>query len=218
MFALDVRSNAAEIIKQIGFIRTDQLPFATAKALTDTARDAVAVKRAELPNEFTVRRPWIINGIVSTPATKQSLTAIVRDRDPFMEVQETGGIKSSINRRVFDYGEYLAVPLDARRNKRDVVDRRDWPKNLIDPFVLTARDGRKYLAVHEITVGQRQQSVRTARGKQRRTSGTRLMYVLIRREAIRARLGLRATVTRVARERFPVNFVSALRTALSTAR
>jgi hypothetical protein len=58
-----------------------------------------------------------------------------------MGLQETGGTKASIHKRVFEWGDYLAIPVDARRSKSDIVAQKDWPKNLVDPFVLTAKDG-----------------------------------------------------------------------------
>lgn len=218
MLAIDVRSNVAEVIRSLGAVRTDQIPFGTARALTNTAREARDVVRSEMPQRFTVRRPWIQQGVRFSGATKQSLTATVFDKDPFMAIQETGGEKVSIRKRVFDYGEYLAIPLDARRSKRDVVDKRDWPQNLIHPYILTARDGRKYLAVHDIVVANRIVGLRTARGKQKRATGTRLMYVLVKRETVRARFGFRTTVERVARERFPINFAQSMRDAQATAK
>jgi hypothetical protein len=218
MLAIDVRAEIASTIRDLNSFRSDQLPFATALALTRTAQDARDEVRRSMPSRFTVRRDWIAKGVVVDQATKTNLTAIVRDRDPFMALQETGGEKASIGKRVFDYGEYLAIPLDARKNKRDIVDKRDWPQNLIDPFVLTARDGRKYLAVHSINVSNRTQAVRTARGKQRRTTGTRLMYVLVRREELQARFGFRATVEKVARDRINPNFIASMDSAIASAR
>jgi hypothetical protein len=91
---------------------------------------------------------------------------------------------------VFEWGDYLAIPVDARRSKSDVVAKQDWPQNLVDPFVLVAKDGRKYLAVHSITSGKSGAvNVRNARGKQRRASGARLMYLLVTSEGPNERSG-----------------------------
>jgi hypothetical protein len=214
---IDVRSNVSEVLRGMSEYRK-QFPFSIAKALTVTAQQARDEQRKAMPERFTMRRNWIVQGVRSEPATKDNLRSVVKDVDPFMAIQETGGTKTSIRKRVFDYGDYLAVPLDARRNKRDVVDKRDWPQNLINPFVLTARDGRKYLAVHDIVVGNRIRGVRSARGKQQRTSGTRLMYALVKREAISPRLKLFETVSAVVRSRFDSNLREALLVAIATAR
>jgi hypothetical protein len=216
-FTFDVRSNIDEVLR--GHLkRRDQQPFAIAKALTVTAQQARDEQQKEMPQRFTVRRPWVLKGVRIEPATKTNLRSVVKDIDPFMAIQETGGTKTSINHRVFDWGEYLAIPLDARKSKRDIVDKRDWPKNLIDPFILTARDGRKYLAVHDIAVGKGTRSVRTARGKQKRITGTRLMYVLVKRETLLPRLQLRQTVARVVDQRFTPNLRAAILEAERTAK
>src|SRR5438105_2225598 len=120
MLKISVTTTTDEVIRQLN-VRMDQVRFATALALTRTAQDARAEIQREMPERFTVRTPWIAKGVRYTPANKQDLAATVSDIDPFMRIQETGGEKTSIHRRVFDYGEYLAVPLDARLNKRDVV-------------------------------------------------------------------------------------------------
>ncbi len=196
-----------------------QVRFATAVALTRTAQDLQAEIRNEMPRNFTLRRQWVVQGIRIRPARKEFLQAEVYSRDPFMAIQETGGTKRATGRRVFDYQGYLAVPLDARRSKTDIVRKEDWPENLIDPFILTARDGRKYLAVHQIGGGKRGPvNVRQARGRQKRTTGTRLMYVLVKSEQLSARLGMRRIAQRIIEPRWNANFGKALFDAMATAR
>jgi len=197
---------------------TKQARFACASALTRTAQDVQEAVRTEMPRNFTIRRPWVVQGIRIKPANKQNLTAEVYSRDPFMGLQERGGVKRAIGKRVFEWGDYLAVPVDARRGKTDIVRPQDRPKALIDPFVLTARDGRKYLAVKSLTVGKNVRSIKTMRGKQKRETGVRLMYVLVKQETLRPRLGLTATAARIVPARWPINLANALEQAVATAR
>jgi hypothetical protein len=215
---ITVRTDTVGLKRSFQHMRDQQIPFATAKALTDTAREADEAVTRELPQRFTIRNQHLARGIRYRGASKTRLTATVFSVDPFMVIHETGGEKRSIQGRVFDYGKFLAIPVDARRNKRDIVDKRDWPENLIEPFVLKAKDGRRYLAVRSITIAKRAQSVRTARGKQRRKSGLRLMYLLVDRVRITARFGFNETVKRTVSRRFEPNFRSALNLAMSTAR
>jgi hypothetical protein len=219
MIGLKVTFDLGPMKRELTALQRQQIPFAAAGGLNDTAFDAKAAIVAEMPSQFTVRRPWILQGVRVITATKDKLEATVYDKDPFMALHETGGTKASIHKRVFDWGDYLAIPLDARRSKSDVVAKQDWPQNLVDPFVLTARDGRKYLAVHAITSGKSGAvNVSRARGKQKRTSGTRLMYVLVPRVQMNKRLTLNQTGARVATERWPVNFAARLAQGLATAR
>lgn len=195
-----------------------QVRYAAAVALTKTAQDLQAEIRNEMPRNFTLRRQWVVQGIRIKAARRDFLQAEVFSRDPFMAIQESGGTKTAIGRRVFDYQGYLAVPLDARRSKYDVVRKEDWPENLVDPFILTARDGRKYLAVHQLGSRKGPRSVRTMRGKQKRETGTRLMYTLVKSEQLRARLGMRRIAARIVEPRWHENFGRALFEALSTAK
>jgi hypothetical protein len=219
MIDVKVHFDLAPLKAQMNFLQREQVPFAAAGGLTDTAFDAKAGVVAEMPSRFTIRRPWITQGVRVIPATKQKLEATVYDKDPFMGLQETGGTKASIHKRVFDYGDFLAIPLDARRSKSDVVAKQDWPQNLVDPFILTAKDGRKYLAVHAITSGKSGAvNVSRARGKQKRATGTRLMYVLVPKVEMQARFNFGPTAIRVAAERWPINFAARLAQGIATAR
>jgi hypothetical protein len=217
VFSISVTSDVQSTIRQLN-VRRDQQPFATALALTRTAQDAQAEIRRQLPSRFTIRTPWVAKGVRYKPANKQNLTAVVYDVDPFMRIQETGGEKVSIRKRVFDYGDYLAIPIDARRTKRDVVRREDWPQNLIKPFVIHARDGRTYLAVHALAKKVRAKLTRGGFTIGKQVGGTRIMYILVRRETLRARFGFAATVRDVVDKRFNLNFRDAINVANATAR
>jgi len=200
-------------------VQQRQVRFAAAVGLTKTAGDLQRAIQGDMPNNFTLRRQWVVQGIRIKPARKDYLTAEVYSRDPFMGIQESGGTKTAIGKRVFEYQGYLAIPLDARRSKYDIVRREDWPRNLIDPFILTARDGRKYLAVHTLSVGKTgPRNVSALRGKQKRSTGTRLMYTLVKSEELKARLGMRRLATVIVPARWNVNYSEALVSALSSAR
>lgn len=216
--AISVKSDLADAINRFAN-QQRQVRYAAAVALTKTATDLQHAIRDEMPRNFTIRRDWTVKGIRVKPARKDFLQAEVYSKDPFMGIQETGGTKVSIGRRVFDYQGYLAIPLDARRNKYDVVRKEDWPANLVDPFILAARDGRKYLAVHQLGMGKRgPRSVKGMRGKQRRDTGTRLMYTLVKSEQLRARLGMRRIAAEIVDPRWRANFGDALFNAMATAR
>lgn len=104
-----------------------QIPFASAKALTQTAISARNKVREGLPKEFVIRRPWTINGIICQTAQKSdwpNITAVVGSRDPYMIMQETGGTKTP-------KGKSIAIPAGVRTNVRKVVPRSKWPKALL---------------------------------------------------------------------------------------
>lgn len=218
MLAVTVKDDIDKAIERGVNRAFKQVPFAIAVSLTETAKDLDDAISREMPRNFTIRRPWVVQGIRIRPATKAKLEAQVYSRDPFMGLQETGGTKRPINRRVFDYQGWLAIPLDARRSKADVVNQRDWPENLVRPFVFQARDGRMYLAVHELNTAKGAKSVRSMRGKQKRSTGMRLMYTLVRSVQLKERLHMGRTAKRIVPERFNHHFPIALQRAVSTAR
>jgi len=77
MIAIDVRSNIPEVLAKLENFRRDQLPFATAKALTDTAGDVQRELTGTIPSVMDRPIPYTRNSVWKTPATKQRLTAVV---------------------------------------------------------------------------------------------------------------------------------------------
>jgi hypothetical protein len=100
-----------EVQDEFRSINADQIPFATALALTRTAQDGQKdIQDVVLPTRFTLRRgPFMRAGIRIRAATKANLVAIVQDIHSFMELQETTGLKTPT------YGRALAIPLRGAR-------------------------------------------------------------------------------------------------------
>lgn len=194
-------------------IQKKQVPFATAKALTQTAQDIQKEVQKELPSRFTLRNDWVRQGIRIIPANKTNLKAVVFSRDAFMSLQESGGDKRPKKDR------NLAIPLAARRTKSGLINKADLPENLGRAeftvsrggkqvarrgregaaFRFKAQDGREYLAL-------------------RRGQTLELMYLLIPQARIKKALGLRDTGHRMYAKAFNIRFSAALRSALASAR
>ena len=71
----------------------DQLPFATAKALTGTARAARDDLGRAIVGAFDAPTPWIKGGTFSTPATKDSLQAWVGIKDTGVRASQAKFVK-----------------------------------------------------------------------------------------------------------------------------
>ncbi|MHC5059306.1 MAG: hypothetical protein ACYTKD_32025, partial [Planctomycetota bacterium] len=57
---IELDTNAAQVSRTLRFLFAEQLPFATSKAINDTAKDAQKAQRAGMARRFTVRRPTFV--------------------------------------------------------------------------------------------------------------------------------------------------------------
>jgi hypothetical protein len=77
-----------------------QLPFATSLAVNTTAKDVQSAIRAEMQASFTIRRPWVLEGVKipkfsdKSEATPTAIVAIDPSRG-FLVKFEPGGVKSA---------------------------------------------------------------------------------------------------------------------------
>lgn len=94
-------------------LKDSQLPFTIARTLTRCAQDAQGVVRTDIPGIFKVRNDWTVQGIRITPATKQTLFAVVRTdtanrmtgAPDYLPRQDEGGEKLPVAGRM-----HIAVP------------------------------------------------------------------------------------------------------------
>lgn len=77
---IDIRDNFKDVIANARGAR-DQVPFATAVALTWTGRDVRDAERSSMPTAFDRPVPYTLNSLYLKPATKQDLTARVWVKD-----------------------------------------------------------------------------------------------------------------------------------------
>ena len=78
---LDVRTDLKQAERYLQGLRKDQVPFATAYALTQTAKDAQSNIIEEMQRVFDRPKPYTLNGTFVKPATKRDLTALVKLKD-----------------------------------------------------------------------------------------------------------------------------------------
>lgn len=77
---VDVRTNFAGIETALR-VREDQVPFALAAALTQTAKDVATAETAEMSSVFDRPTPYTLGAVFVRPATKQTLQAEVGLKD-----------------------------------------------------------------------------------------------------------------------------------------
>jgi len=191
MLDLRIKVDAAAAARQVKDIAQNQIPFTTALALTRTAQKAQKVIRQALPERFIIRRKaWALGGIRVEAATKRMLTAVVKDINPYMGLQEIGGTK-------FPMGKNIAVPLKgARASRRSLISKRNMPRQLLDSgrgFILhLPKSGREFIC--------------TWRGRRK---GLAFMYVLIPRAEIREAYHFGETVQTTVQRVFESTFAAA---------
>ena len=81
MITISVSDNIKDITRGLDDFARQQVPFATAKALTDTAKGVQAALQQEIKSVFDRPTPWIQRSPVIERATKANLTATVGIRD-----------------------------------------------------------------------------------------------------------------------------------------
>ena len=201
-----------EVVKATAWLsnwQKQQVPFATAKALTQTAAAIQKEVRAELPQRFILRNDWVRQGIRIVPATKGRLRAEVFSRDAFMSLQESGGDKRPKS------GNNLAIPLAARRTKRGLINKADLPANLGRAEYMITRGGKQVARRGREGAAFR---FKAADGREylalRRGDKLELMYLLTPQASVKRALGLRTTGQRMYATTFNKLFGAALKDAL----
>ncbi|WP_425065106.1 hypothetical protein [Reyranella sp.] len=171
------------------------VPFALARALTWTAKDAQGVVQDDLPNRYTLRNNWVKNGIRIVPAKKDEPQAVVGSLEPFMKRQEEGGTK-----KARDHSR-VAVPVNARRNKRNMISKGQRPAALKGKpkiFMVTKGAGSGILR----RVGKARYPLQ-------------LLYWLKRGVQVKPSFGFQANTSTTVKDRFGPNFVESLAQAIA---
>ncbi len=199
-FKIRVVSDIDRIVANLDDAAKRQVPFAIARALTMTARDAQGDVRAELPSHFTLRNNWTSSGIRITPATKSSPEAIVGSLEPYMQRQETGGTRTARDH------SRVAVPVKAKRNKRDRIPKGQRP---------AAMKGKpRVLLINGSNIIQTKggQGILQRVGRERYP--LQVVYWMKRGVKIKPRFGFKATTFATIAQRFGPNLTAALSQAM----
>jgi hypothetical protein len=168
-----------------------EVPFAAARALTWTAQEAQKAVQADLPERFTIRNRFVQGGIRITPANKQDLTAEVGSITDFMGKHQEGGDKTPRRR-------HLAIPVDVKRTKRNIVNKANRPRAVMQkPNVFQAKG-----AIYE----------RMGKG----AYPLKRLYTLTTQARIAPQLKLDETVSKAVGQRFPELFNRSLKAALES--
>lgn len=132
MIQLTVKSELKNLVKRLDDIQKKQIPFATAKALTETGKKVKEAEVQEMKRTFDRPTRFTLNSLFLSPATKQRLVARVWLRDwapkgtpatKYLAPQIEGGgrklkgFEILLNRKGVLPDGYYAVP--SRKARRD---------------------------------------------------------------------------------------------------
>lgn len=175
----------------------DQLPFASAAALTDTAKDATTAVRDELGSTFELRNRGLRNLIRFAPADKRASPIESRvgviEAGEFLVLHAIGGTKKAQG------GARVAVPTRVvKRSASGRVPKRLKPRTL--------RESKKLVGPELENRGRI-----VLRGKR----ATLTYYTLVRSARIRARWPFRDQVHETARAVLGHHFARRARQALT---
>lgn len=204
---LDVRADFRPFARTLDELARRQVPFATARALTEMANAAAVANRRALPSIFDKPTPFTMAGIAVKPARKNDLVArvFVKDRQAeYLVLEETGGTRKPERSKHGGSGggQALVMPKAIKRNAFGNIPFRG----------LAALRKRKDVFVGKTDSG--------TGGFFRRLAGGRLqaLVLFIAAAKYKPRFGFKARVIKVATATMVPAFRQALAKALATAR
>lgn len=237
-----VRINTSVFARRMDALVAKQMPFAVAKALTDTAKDAQAEGVAEMRRVFDRPTPYALKSLFIRPATKQRLHARVYVKDDTLGGftssaeqlghQFEGGARKGkrlegllLNAGLLSRGEYVVPGEGARFDSYGNISRGQVQQILSqlkvgnDPNAYKSTSKRSKRAVARAGAMFWSPGGALPRGVwMRRGAGVLPILIVVRTPRYRQRIDLEAITRRTVERKLQANFDRALRTALASAR
>ncbi|MFH5926433.1 hypothetical protein [Roseomonas xinghualingensis] len=204
MIRISVRHDFDKLSRTLDAFSRKQMPFATARALTATAREAGSEFTRSMPETLDRPTPFTMRAVGITAARKNSLRSVVfiKDRQAeYLGYQEKGGHRGPKRRA-------LVMPAGMRLNRYGNMPNRAVAKAI----------GRPDVFVGEVNgIGGIWQRPK-AGGRQGAKKGPKLLATFRPGATYKPRLGFEDRVMASVRQQFPRHMQAALHEALKTAR
>lgn len=146
---VQVELDFTKLAKALTRIADKNVPFAMARAVTDTAKEIKTTSIHRLNRVFQIRSTWLERGmrVISADWKTVRQEARVGTKDPFMVLQQTGGDKAPLgaSQGVPEAGSPLSGGMPMPRGtagERTTPKGSRWPKHLIEA-ILAQRAMRK---------------------------------------------------------------------------
>lgn len=239
---LNVMSNVKDFSRYLTKVQRKQVPFATARALTWTAKESQKAIADAMPRTFNVTKKWWLQkqptGIKVKSAKKAELEAIVYSMAYFLKLQEEGGTKIPMKgrgiliptqltpkygRRSGGAGKLIAGKKVLKFKKKTSAGKGGGRTNKAGTFGKTRKRKRRKTTRPELTTADPIATMPSgARGVFRRRGKNRLpidrVYSYVPRARIRSRLRFKARAYHKSLKVFDAMFSRSLAMALKTAR
>lgn len=199
-----ITTNADEVSRAFLFLKRDQVPFATAVALTRVAQQARLAVQAQMGQTFKLRNPRVVKGVRINAAKKRDrpIRSEVGILDQFMADHALGVIRKATKAR------RLAIPTKFAASKRT---RGGKIRASMKPRRVLSRKGAR-------VEGEGNRAT-ILRGRGRGGGGKLLrMFLLRSRVKIAKSWPFQQQVLRKAQANYGAEFVGALADAVRTAR
>lgn len=237
MLEIRVTSNIKQISKQLSGLAYKEVPFATARALTELAQEVQQAERTAMESVFDKPKPFTLNSVRVFGATKDSLTAgvFVKDRaasylSPFEDGGEhflsPGQTKLHVPVQApKDAGGN--VPRNFERNRRGgagvffgVVQTKRGPINGMWQRTVRyeVRDRRGNAHTSRTGKLRRGWSHASASGKPRKISGLRLLVRYEDNKPVTQNLDFQARAKKLVESRFDAVFGRELAKAIASSK
>lgn len=201
---LSLTVNTAEFNRWLNGVAREQIPFASAKALTLTAKDAQAALKSAAAGAMTLRNQHTARGLRIRPADKRDgmgMKAEVGSKDWYMADQ--AGEREEV--RSPQSAKYRYIPKKARPSKTARIPKRMTPAAIAgnpNAFWRHKPDGTALVLE------------RTGRGGK----SLRLLHVAVPKQRLNPAMSLADIVQATASRRIRRNFVLSMQQAIKSAR
>lgn len=206
MIAFSVKSNVKGFTKYLNRVQRKQVPFATARALTWTVKEAQNKLIKAMPSTFNVTKKWWLakqpTGIRIKPASKVNLIATVYTNAYFLPLQEDGGIKIPLK------GRGILIPTE----RTPKYGRKAGGSRKVMAGKKIVRRGGTSGGSPIATMQSGKRGVFRRRGKKRLPID--LLYSYVATARIKPRMRFKSRAYRVARRSFDTNFGKSLSMAV----
>lgn len=236
MIELSVSTNVKDLTRWLSDVQKKQIPFATAKALTDTAKLVEADLKREMLAEFDNPSPFTRNSTFKTSATTAKQEAVIGIKDKGMRVTPatllkehfSGGRRGGkpMERALMAMGAlpsgWRAVPGEGLRLDAYGNPRRNQVREILGSLksktnVYQGR-GKKMALVGYFLVPIGSESRLTPGIYWRSGRSIKPMFIFVKQAAYRKVIDLPGIATKVVARSFDQQFGAALDRALATAR